>query len=423
MFDRSGQQIDNYRLLKLIGQGNFGEVYLGEHIYRKTRVAIKILKARLEEEELQAFINEARIFRLRHPNIVAVLDFGLEGATKSPFIVMDYAQGGTLRQRHPGGTRVSLGSIVRYIQQVAPALQYAHDDNLVHRDVKPENMLLDAEGNVLVSDFGVAITTQSVRTLLPSAQNAAGTPYYMAPEQFLGKPGRASDQYALGITVYEWLCGRYPFNGSLYELFGQHQQVPPPPLPRTIPLLTSEVERVVLKALAKDPKERFSSVMEFASALENGYNTMRASIEARTKEQWFQEGFRSYEAQHYEEAISAYSCAIELDPGDANAYYNRANTYFAIQDYRAALADYDNALKFNTRDASIYYNRGNTLYLLNQYEQAVQNYTRALEIKPDHTQARTNLTIVARKLPARQPAEDRSPDNPSVEKGEAGNNP
>ncbi len=138
MADRVGQQLGNYRLSRLLGKGGFAEVYLGEHVYLKTPAAIKLLQTKVaNEEDLQAFLKEAQtIAQLVHPHIVRVLDFGVDGET--PFLVMDYAVGGTLRQRHPRGTQLPLTTIVSYIKQVAEALQYAHEEKFVHRDVKAE---------------------------------------------------------------------------------------------------------------------------------------------------------------------------------------------------------------------------------------------------------------------------------------------
>jgi serine/threonine protein kinase len=118
MADRSGQQLDTYRLIGLLGAGGYGEVYLAEHIYRKTQVAIKVLP-QLAQDDLRGFLTEARTMRLKHPNIVQVLDFGVE--ERIPFIVMEYAPNGTLRQRHPKGTHVPLPAIVFYVKQVASA--------------------------------------------------------------------------------------------------------------------------------------------------------------------------------------------------------------------------------------------------------------------------------------------------------------
>ena len=265
---REGQQLDNYRLIRLLGQGTFGEVYLGEDIHRKTQVAVKVLHTRLTTEELHAFLNEARVFRLKHPHIVSVLDFGVEPTSHTPFLVMDYAPNGTLRRRHPKGTQVPLSAVVLYVRQIAAALQYAHDENLIHRDIKPENLLIGQQGEILVSDFGIAIISPGGQTSLLGTRGVGGTPYYMAPEQWRGKPRRASDQYALGITVYEWLSGMPPFEGNIPSLALQHASTPPPSLLSRAPTILPEVEQVVLTTLAKDPKQRFGSVRAFATALE-----------------------------------------------------------------------------------------------------------------------------------------------------------
>src|SRR5947199_2120768 len=219
MSDRIGQRLGNYQLLRYLGEGGFAEVYLGEHIHLGTQAAIKVLHTQLTSDDVDKFRIEARtIARLIHPHIVRVLEFGVEG--KTPFLVMDYAPHGTLRQRHPKGVTLPLPTIVSYVKQVAEALQYAHDEKVIHRDIKPENMLLGRRNDILLSDFGIALVAQSSR--YQSTQDMAGTMAYMSPEQIQGKPRPASDQYSLGIVVYEWLRGRRPFHGSVRELVGQH---------------------------------------------------------------------------------------------------------------------------------------------------------------------------------------------------------
>src|SRR6266702_6480914 len=204
MADRIGQQLGNYRLVRLIGRGGFADVYLGEHVYLNTQVAIKILQTKIAGDELEGFLKEARtIAHLVHPHIVRVMDFGVEGET--PFLVMDYAPNGTLRQRHPRGTTLPLAAISSYVKQVADALQYAHDEKFIHRDIKPENMLLGRRNEVLLSDFGIALIAQSSR--YQHTYDVAGTVAYMAPEQIQGKHRPASDQYSLAVVVYEWLGG------------------------------------------------------------------------------------------------------------------------------------------------------------------------------------------------------------------------
>lgn len=259
-----GKQLGNYQITRLLGEGGFAQVYLGEHIYLGTQAAIKVLSAQAGND-LDWFLKEARtIARLVHPNIVRVLEFGVEEGSL-PYLVMDYAPNGTLRQRHAQGEQLPLSSIVSYAKQVAEALQYAHDQKLVHRDVKPENMLLGRNNEVLLGDFGIAMMAQ---TMLKSVQNVAGTVPYMAPEQLQGQSRRASDQYSLGVSVYEWLVGERPFRGSLTELISQQIAVPPPSLLAKRPTLPPAVEQVVMTALEKDPDRRFGNVRAFAQALE-----------------------------------------------------------------------------------------------------------------------------------------------------------
>jgi serine/threonine protein kinase len=179
---------------------------------------------------------------------------------------MDYAVNGTLRKYHPKGNCVALEQIVSHVGQVASALQYAHRQKLIHRDVKPENMLLSRNNEVFLSDFGLVLEAQS--SSLRSAQEMAGTVPYMAPAQFEGRARPASDQYALGIVVYEWLSGDRPFHGTFMEIASQHMLHPPPPLYGRIPGISAAVEQVVQRALAKGPQRRFANVEGFAKALE-----------------------------------------------------------------------------------------------------------------------------------------------------------
>lgn len=265
MTKRVGQQIGNYHLLRLLGQGGFADVYLGEHVYLKTQAAIKILHAQLTQNDIEPFLKEAQtIAHLEHPHIIHVLDFGVDGTT--PFLVMSYAPGGTLRDLHPKGSRLPPSTVISYINQIAPALQYAHDQKLIHRDVKPENFLVGRNNEIVISDFGIALIAQSSHS--QTAQDIAGTVAYMAPEQIRGLPKPASDQYSLGIVVYEWLSGERPFSGTFTEIAVQQAAVPPPSLHEKILDLPVEVENAVMTALAKEPKARFPSVLSFARALE-----------------------------------------------------------------------------------------------------------------------------------------------------------
>jgi len=188
-------RLGNYRLVRLLGHGGFANVYLGEHIHLNTHAAIKLLHTSLTDDERAKFLEEARtIALLEHPHIVRVLEYGVEHET--PFLVMNYAPGGTLRQLHPKGTRLPPATIVSYVEQVAEALQYAHDQKIVHRDVKPENMLLGRGNEVLLSDFGIAVIAHSTQS--QALQEVGGTAPYMAPEQIQVASGSSDD------TVQVW---------------------------------------------------------------------------------------------------------------------------------------------------------------------------------------------------------------------------
>jgi WD40 repeat protein/tRNA A-37 threonylcarbamoyl transferase component Bud32 len=265
--DQVDRQLGQYRILQPIGQGGLADVFVAEHADTTAKVAIKVLHTELSDEEVENFITQAgTISNLRHPHIVRVHDFGI--ANNRPFLIMDYAPHGSLRHIHPRGTQLPLSTIVSYVKQIADALQYVHDQNLIHRDIKPHNMLLGPGHEILLSDFGIAVVSQSMGYRRQKVQEFEGTIVYAAPEQVRGLPRIASDQYALGVVVYEWLSGDWPFHGTVEEIASQHTLVPPPPLHEKMPTLAPAVEYVVLKALAKEPQERFESVQEFAQALE-----------------------------------------------------------------------------------------------------------------------------------------------------------
>jgi serine/threonine protein kinase len=261
------ERLGNYWITGFLGRGGFAHVFLGEHISLGRLAAIKVPNGRPTREKMERFWNEASMTaNLPHRHIVQVFDFEEENAP--PFLVMQYAPHRSLEARHRG-ERLPLDTIVSYVKQIAEALDYVHGRGVIHCDVKPNNMLLDADNTVLVSDFGVAV---SAGRLAPIPHIFGGTATYMAPEQYRGRPLPASDQYSLGIMVYEWLSGHPPFCGlSSYEINMQHEHDSPPPLWRTAPSTPHTVQSVVSQALEKDPDERFPSVGSFALALEQAY--------------------------------------------------------------------------------------------------------------------------------------------------------
>ncbi len=267
MIHLTGRQLGNYRLTKLLGEGGFASVYLGQHVHITSQhAAIKVLY--LTQVNTQQFRQEAEtIAALKHPHIVRLFDFAIEQST--PFLILDYAPNGSLHARHALGEQLPMAIVVQYIVQIADALQYAHDKNIIHRDIKPDNVLIDQRGMLLLSDFGIAVISKTGRTTRSVSRDTAGTPYYMAPEMFRGKPEKASDQYSLAVMAYQWLSGTRPFSeGNVIQLGYQHIHESVPPLRDKVPAIAAEVEAVIMKALSKQPQDRFPSVRAFAETLE-----------------------------------------------------------------------------------------------------------------------------------------------------------
>lgn len=260
-----GEQFGEYRLLSLLGEGSFGVVYRAEHVNFGTIVAVKVLEARTNSKtDRTDFDNEVNAMHWDHPNIIRIITHGL--SHNRYYLVMDYAPFGSMRDRHPHYSRLRWETVVEYALQIADGLQYVHDRGKVHRDVKPENLLIGENHKLLLSDFGLTITSLTVDS--KQLQSPDGSLVYIAPEQANGQAVRESDQYALGIVMFEWLCGQLPFTGTAEEVLAQHYRATPPLLRERVPLLPSQLEEIVLRLLAKNPKQRFASMRDLKAALE-----------------------------------------------------------------------------------------------------------------------------------------------------------
>jgi eukaryotic-like serine/threonine-protein kinase len=263
----------HYRLERSLGQGGMGVVFLAHDLTLDRQVAVKVVhpELALHGSITQRFLSEARVIaKLRHPNIVAVHAAG--EATGVFWYVMDYVPGETLRDRLNREGTIEPGAARRIIAELADALDAAGRQGVVHRDVKPENVLLDAEGGrALLVDFGVArilAVAGDPQTSITGQGVAVGTPTYMSPEQASSDHvDHRSDIYALGIVAYEILTGQPPFRGSPPQVAAQQINVPPAPLSRLIPLLPVPLAAAVMRALAKAPSARFQTGAEFRDAL------------------------------------------------------------------------------------------------------------------------------------------------------------
>lgn len=261
--DLLNQQYGDYRLIRWIGGGRYGDVYLGQHIQHQTQAAVKVFNVYLTQaHDRQCFLDEAHARHLEHPHIAALLDAGVE-TSSLPFLVMEYAAHGTFRKRHTRGLQVPLLDILKHLIPIASALQHAHDLQLVHGNLRPENLLLNNKSIALLSDFSIPSICHKFNADSALSDLERVTPY-TAPEQYLGESVAASDQYALAVIIYELLCGRCPFPGMVTAT--QEERIPPS-LREQVPDLSHDVEQVVLRALTSDPERRFGSVQEFANAL------------------------------------------------------------------------------------------------------------------------------------------------------------
>jgi serine/threonine protein kinase len=255
MEDLTGKQFGPYQIVAPLGEGGMAAVYKAYQPSMERYVAIKVLPRQLAESDefIARFRREAHLLaQLQHPHILSVFDYGQ--ADNYTYIVMPFIQSGTLADVLKA-RRLSLTEVRRIIVQVGDALGYAHARGMIHRDVKPSNVLVDERGNCLLTDFGLARMTEATSAKLTTSGAIMGTPAYMSPEQGAGNPldGR-SDIYSLGIILYEMLTGQVPYSAETpIAIVFKHIQDPLPPVRKVAPELPEEIERVLLKALAKSP--------------------------------------------------------------------------------------------------------------------------------------------------------------------------
>lgn len=268
-----GQSLGRYHILEQLGEGGMATVYKAYDTRLERDVAVKVIRRGAFppdhlEQILKRFERESKaLAKLFHPNIVKVLDFGnYEG---SPFMVLEYSPGGTLKGHL--GKPISWQNAIELLIPIAHALGYAHEQGIIHRDVKPSNILLTKTNQPLLTDFGIAkILESNDATTLTGTGAGVGTPEYMAPEQWSGKAGVRSDIYSLGVILYEMVTGRKPYVADTPVAILLKQATEALPRPTLyVPSLPDGVEKILIKALARNPEDRFVSMAGLASAMEN----------------------------------------------------------------------------------------------------------------------------------------------------------
>lgn len=265
-----GQKInDRYEIIKTIGEGGMANVYLANDTILERNVAIKVLRGDLSSDEkfIRRFKREAlSVSNLSHPNIVEVYDVGEEDGNY--YIVMEYIEGKTLKQLLQKRGALTLTEVLDIMSQLTDGLAHAHEAYIIHRDIKPQNIMIEDNGLVKITDFGIATAINS--TQLTQTNSVMGSVHYLPPEQANGKGATIkSDIYSLGILMYELLTGSVPFKGdTAVEIALKHMKEKMPSVRKQNPTIPQSVENIILKATAKNPKNRYDSVREMYADLQ-----------------------------------------------------------------------------------------------------------------------------------------------------------
>ncbi len=268
MFEKDYIVSDRYRIIELIGEGGMANVYLAFDLILKRNVAIKVLRGDLSEGDMfvKRFRREAlAATALNHPNIVQVYDIGEEAGRY--FIVMEYVKGINLKQLVSKRKHLSVSEVIDISKQLTQALDHAHSKQVVHRDIKPHNVLIQQDGTIKITDFGIAVTLNA--TLLTQTNSILGSVHYLPPEQISGNVANAqSDIYSIGILMYELVTGELPFSGDSAVTIALMHVRDKVPRPRDIDItIPQSLENVIIRATAKNPANRFSSVREMYEAI------------------------------------------------------------------------------------------------------------------------------------------------------------
>jgi hypothetical protein len=312
-------KLGQYQIVELIRHGGMSTIYKGYQDSLDRYVAIKVLPHDHDPQFAARFKREARaIAQLQHPNILPIYDYNEQNGIF--YLVIQYIEDGRTLGDMLGAPMEPITAL-RLTVRLLSALEYAHAHAIIHRDIKPTNVLMPAPTWPMVADFGIVRQLSDTQQRLTLANQIIGTPAYMAPEQARGQPVDArADLYATGVVLYEMLTGRVPFDADTpMDVLNKHAHEPPPP-PRSLnPDLSAEAVAVLLHALMKEPAARYQSAREMADALEHVAAQLERRHSRSQATSLYQAGLRAFEAGHWNQAVEQFSRLVALDPGHEDA--------------------------------------------------------------------------------------------------------
>jgi serine/threonine protein kinase len=412
------QQLDEFRIISLLGQGGFGAVYLAEDTLLDRKVAIKELLVDRQRDELSfnRFLQEARtVGNLNHPNLVTV--YALRVKDDRHYMIMEYVDGGSLRDLLKKRGKIEVEQALQIAIDVCNGLAVAHDKGIVHRDIKPENILLTKAGTAKVSDFGIAhVPRNSDDSAMTQYGFQPGTLVYMSPEQVLGKSIDArSDIYQIGELLYEMVFGRHYINlaeieqrarrvagnnvlhlqAKIFEFLANAVCIAPIDVSDASLLLPGLVLDAITSVMAKDilsrpadTKQLVPRLKELSTNYENDkrFRTTQAHVHVKL-------GNDLREKEESQGAAQEYLKAIQLDPNNIDAHLYLGVVYEEMKQTDDAIKEYHRALELDPKNAKVYLHLGSAYYDLKQIEAAIEEYQKALALDSKNVEFHFHLGV------------------------------
>jgi serine/threonine protein kinase len=378
-----------YRIIKKLGKGGFGETYLAEDLDipvspKPICVVKKLHPTMIDPEIIRLFEQEAQIlYQLgqNHDQIPKLSSYFQQD--KDFYLIQEFIDGYDLTQEISAGKKLSEGDVIKLLRDVLEILVYVHENKVIHRDVKPANIMRRKDGKLVLIDFGVVKqinTTIAMKSGLTSKTVGVGTHGYMPPEQGFGKPKLSSDIYALGMTAIEGLTG-ISLNTLSEDEEGEI-------IWSNLVVVSNKLENFITKMVRYDWRERYKNAKEALEELNQLFGFVK--LQNKSSEDWFTEGNKLFDLQKYEEAISYYDQAIAIKPDYHEAWYVRGCSLAELEKYEEAIASYDKAVAIKPDKHEAWNNRGWSLDELEKYEEAIASYDKAVAIKPDKHEAWNN---------------------------------